>query len=103
MIHKPDNTNAFGYNPSANGTDQPDRIAAEDLNQGLNKTQSHLLRIELGCTDNVTFTSITDSLINDTPCTKTATARLRSYATMTASTNPNTSRRNSASTVTPIG
>ncbi len=62
VIHKPDNTNAFGYNPSTNGTDEADRIAAEGLNQGSNKTQSHLLRIEWDVADNVTFTSISGFL-----------------------------------------
>jgi iron complex outermembrane receptor protein len=62
VIRKPDNTNAFGYNPSSNGTDRPDRIAAEGLNQGFNKIQSHLLRVDWHVSDNVDFTSITGFL-----------------------------------------
>ncbi len=59
VIKKPDNTNAFGYNPSDNGTNGPDKIAAEGLNDGYNKVDSHNLRVTWDVSDTVAFTSIT--------------------------------------------
>lgn len=65
VIHKPDNTNAYGYNPSENGTDDPDRMAAEGLNDGFNKINSHNLRINWDVSENVAFTSITGYMDQD--------------------------------------
>lgn len=65
VIRKPDDTNAFGYSPSANGTDRPDRMEAEGLNDGFNKIDSHLLRIDWDVSDNLTFTSITGYMDQD--------------------------------------
>lgn len=65
VIRKPDNTNAYGYNPSEDGTNGPDRNAAEGFNSGYNKTQSHLLRLTWLVNDDMTLTSITGGLQQD--------------------------------------
>ncbi|MEI6719188.1 MAG: TonB-dependent receptor [Betaproteobacteria bacterium] len=62
VIRKPDCTNGYGFNSCASGTNGPNRIASFGLNQGFNKIQSHLLRVDWTLANNVSLASITGFL-----------------------------------------
>jgi len=62
VARNPTNTNAYGYNPSSNGTDQPGYIDAQGYLAGYNKVQSHVLRVNWNVAQDVELTSITGFL-----------------------------------------